>query len=206
LYALEALISVAPSQLIDKLGTTLRKGPTGIAETYRMRMRNIEAFPHLQPDTFIDSATKGLQLNDTATVIPLSGIPNALTVLCNESGTTIGYRSDELGFRNPRDTWDPNHLDAAVIGDSFAHGFCRTESETITGMLRSDGIRAANGGLTGAGPLAELGVIREYVSAARPRDIYWLFYEGNDLIDLVSERETTLSRYLDPNFSQQLRA
>ncbi|HZJ00085.1 MAG TPA: hypothetical protein VFD22_05450 [Gemmatimonadaceae bacterium] len=206
LYALEALISLAPSQLIDKLGTTLRKGPTVIAETDRMRNRNIVAFPYLQPDTFIDSASNGLKLNDTATVIPLSGIPKAMTVLCNESGTTIGYRSDSLGFRNPQGIWDPKRLDAVVIGDSFAHGFCRTESETITGMLRSGGIRAANTGLTGAGPLAELGVIREYVSAVKPRDVYWLFYEGNDLIDLVSERETTLSKYLDPKFSQHLSA
>ena len=206
LYAVEALISVAPSSWIDKLGTTLRKGPSVIAETYRMRRRGIEAYPYLQPDTFVDSTTAGLTLSDGATVIPLSGIPNTLTILCNESGTTIGYRSDSLGFRNPQNVWTPLHIDAALIGDSFVHGFCRSESETIGGVLRSRGIRAGNAGLTGAGPLAELGVLREFVGASRPRDVYWLFYEGNDLIDLVSERQTILSRYLDTHFSQQLRA
>ena len=171
-----------------------------------MRRRGIEAYPYLQPDTFVDSTTAGLTLSDGATVIPLSGIPNTLTILCNESGTTIGYRSDSLGFRNPQNVWTPLHIDAALIGDSFVHGFCRSESETIGGVLRSRGIRAGNAGLTGAGPLAELGVLREFVGASRPRDVYWLFYEGNDLIDLVSERQTILSRYLDTHFSQQLRA
>lgn len=206
LYAVEALISVAPSSWIDKLGTTLRKGPSVIAETYRLRKRGIEAYPYLQPDTFVDSTTTGLVLDDGATVIPLSGMTNTLTILCNESGTTLGYRSDSLGFRNPENVWAPLHIDAALIGDSFVHGFCRTESETIAGVLRSRGIRAANAGLTGAGPLAELGVLREFVEESRPRDVYWLFYEGNDLIDLVSERETILARYLDSHFSQQLRA
>lgn len=206
LYALEALIALAPSGWLDKLGTTLRKGPSVIAETYRMRRRNVEAYPYLQPDTFVDSVTAGLRLADGTTVIPLSGIPNTLTVLCNESGITIGYRSDPLGFRNPQHIWDPMHLDAVVLGDSFAHGFCRPQPETITGVLSSRGIRTANAGLTGAGPLAELGVLREFISSSRPRDVYWLFYEGNDLVDLVSERVTALSKYLDPQFSQQLRA
>ena len=91
-----------------------------------------------------------------------------------------------------------------MIGDSFAQGFCRPESETIAAQIRASQYNVINAGLTGAGPLAELGVLREFVSRARPKDVYWLFYEGNDLIDITSERYTLLFNYLHPEFSQHL--
>jgi len=205
LYALEAITLVSPASWVDKLGTTLRKGPSVVSETFRMRQRGARAYPFLQPDTFVDSARSGLK-TDSGAVIPLSGIPDALTILCNESGTTIGYRSDELGFRNPQHQWESTGPEVVLIGDSFAHGFCRSEDETIAGMLRRQGIRVVNAGLTGTGPLAQLGVLREYVSPIKPLHVFWLFYEGNDLIDLVSERETKLAGYLDSSFTQNLRA
>jgi hypothetical protein len=109
-----------------------------------------------------------------------------------------------LGFRNPSDVWEPIHPEVALIGDSFAHGFCRPESEAIASRIRASGALVADVGLTGAGPLAELGILREFLSNPKPKDVYWLFYEGNDLIDLASERQTLLLNYLKPAFSQQL--
>jgi hypothetical protein len=204
LYALEALLAFAPPTLVDRLGTTLRKGPGVISETLRIRSRNAEAYPYLQPDTFTDSARIGLTLSNDSVVTPLGAIPNALTILCNESGTTIGYRSDSLGFRNPLNAWDSTQSTIALVGDSFAHGFCRPESETIAGVIRAAGHGVIDAGLTGAGPLAELGVIREYLTRVKPREVYWLFYEGNDLIDITSERNTLFKNYLDSTYSQHL--
>lgn len=203
LYALEALFTFASPTWIDKLGTTLRRGPSVISETHRARARGIQSYPYLQPDTYVDSPNHALMVGGEKT-IPLSGIANSLTILCNESGTTIGYRSDSLGFRNPPDVWDPIHSGVALIGDSFAQGFCRPENETIAAQLRASGYDVINAGLTGAGPLAELGVLREFVSRAKPKDVYWLFYEGNDLIDITSERYTLLFKYLPPEFTQNL--
>jgi lysophospholipase L1-like esterase len=151
----------------------------------------------------VDSANRAIHAGGEET-IPLSGLANALTILCNESGTTIGYRSDSLGFRNPPDAWASQEADVALIGDSFTHGFCRPEDETIAARLRRSGRRVINVGLTGAGPLAELGVLREFVSRLRPNDVYWLFYEGNDLLDITSERNTLLFKYLSPGFTQRL--
>ena len=204
-YLLETVLSIAPTAVIDKLGTSLRKGPSVIAETYRLRQSGLVAYPYVQPDTFVDSVTPGLKLPDGSTVVPLSGMSATLTVLCNESGTTIGYRSDSLGFRNPSYVRsDGDSPTIAIVGDSFAHGFCRPEGESVAGQLRMRGIRVSNLGLTGAGPLAELGVIREFLPAQKPKRVYWLFYEGNDLIDLVSERNTVVAQYLNPDFSQRL--
>jgi hypothetical protein len=204
LYALEALLAFAPTTWVDKLGTTLRKGPSVISETVRMRARSASAYPYLQPDTFTDSAHAGLTIQGDTVVAPLGGITNVLTILCNESGTTIGYRSDSLGFRNPQSAWDSAQSRVALVGDSFAQGFCRPESETIAGNIRANGRYILNVGLTGAGPLAELGVIREYLSIVKPHEVYWLFYEGNDLIDITSERNTLLRNYLDSSWTQHL--
>lgn len=205
LYAIELFLTLGNPRWIDQLGTTLRKGPSVIAETSRMRARGIAAYPFLQSDTFADSTGKStLTIAGDTAISPLAGLAADLTILCNESGTTIGYRSDSLGFRNPADAWGRVHPAAALVGDSFAHGFCRPERETIAGMLRADGVVLVNAGVTGAGPLAELGILREYMSRVQPRVVYWLFYEGNDLIDLTSERKTSLNRYLQSDYSQHL--
>jgi hypothetical protein len=204
LYAIEAILASANPSWIDKLGTTLRRGPSVVDETMRIRSSHSHAFPFLQPDTYIDSTNRSVLSVNGTTTIPLSGPTSALTILCNESGTTIGYRSDSLGFRNPPDAWDPLHPDVAIIGDSFAHGFCRPDTETIAGRLRVTGLRVLNAGITGAGPLAELGIVREFLTEVKPKHVYWLFYEGNDLIDIESEKKTALNNYLRPEYSQGL--
>lgn len=204
LYSLEAILTFADPTWVDKLGTTLRRGPSVIDETMRIRGSHFPSFPFLQPDTYIDAYSRTKLSIDSVPVLPLSGIGSALTILCNESGTTIGYRSDSLGFRNPPDAWEPIHPEVALIGDSFAHGFCRPENETVAARMRAAGIRVVNAGLTGMGPLAELGVVREFLTSVKPKDVYWLFYEGNDLIDITSERQTHLTNYLKPAFSQHL--
>jgi hypothetical protein len=168
-----------------------------------MRALHIPSYPYLQPDIFTDSGRTGLPIAPDKTVIPLAGIAAEMTVLCNETGH-IAYRSDSLGYRNPGDAWKPDGSNIAIVGDSFAQGFCRPEGETIAAQLRKGGYPAVTTGLAGAGPLTELGIIREYLAPYRPRIVYWLFYEGNDVVDLTSERKTILGRYVEPGFTQNL--
>ena len=205
LYSIETYLTLAQPSWVARLGTALRRGPDVVSETRRLRDDGRRAYPYLQPDTFIDSTHAGLDISGDTTIVPLAGIPSVLTILCREGGPAIGYRSDSLGFRNANSAWGPPSPDVAIVGDSFAQGFCRTESETIAGRLRAAGLRTITTGLAGAGPLAELGVLKEYVAAARPRVVFWLFYEGNDLVDISSERKTALVRYLTPSFTQHLR-
>lgn len=196
-------MSLASPAWADKLGTTLRAGPSVVSETHRLRERGINAYPFLQSDLFTYPPARGLDLGSGNTVAPLSGIASELTVLCNESGTTIGYRADSLGFRNSNSRWRSAPR-AALIGDSFTHGFCRPETETIDARLTSFGIQSVNAGMTGAGPLTELGILREYLAPLKPLVVHWLFYEGNDLLDLESERKTLVTGYLDTGYSQLL--
>lgn len=116
------------------------------------------------------------------------------------------YQSDERGFRNPAGAWNPDStLDVAMIGDSYAMGVCQPDSSTIAAGLRERWSRTLNLGVPGAGPLMELGTLKEYAAPLEPRTVLWFIYEGNDLADLAEEMvHPLLPRYLEPGFTQGL--
>lgn len=137
--------------------------------------------------------------------VPLAGVPRALTVMCNETGTYVTYESDRFGFNNPDRQWDiPPQV--ALVGDSFVEGWCVPREESFAGRIRHAVPATLSVGFTGDGPLVELGTIREYVEPRRPAHVFWFFYEGNDLTtDLPREMKSDiLRRYLEPGFTQQL--
>src|SRR5262249_4232594 len=133
------------------------------------------------------------------------GVSKTLNVFCQEMGPWSVYLSDEHGFNNAPGLYDPDKLDAAVVGDSFAHGACVPPRQDVAGVMRAGGIRALNVGIGGTGPMIYLAVQREYVKPLRPKKVFWLFY-GVDVRDVVHENlSPTLRRYLeDPTFSQNL--
>ena len=69
-------------------------------------------------------------------IFPLSGISNSMTLMCNENGYYVSYFSDEYGFRNSNDVWKNQENEVVIIGDSFAHGACVNNEETIAGNLK----------------------------------------------------------------------
>ena len=57
----------------------------------------------------------------------------------------------------------------------------------------------------GNGLLTELASLKEYAESRKPKKIIWLYYEGNDLLDMGKEKSASLlMNYLKPNFSQNL--
>ena len=57
----------------------------------------------------------------------------------------------------------------------------------------------------GNGLLTELASLKEYAESRKPKKIIWLYYEGNDLLDMEKEKSASLlMNYLKPNFSQNL--
>ena len=136
----------------------------------------------------------------------LGGIANVNTVYCNEFGRYPSYRSDRYGFNNPDTVWRAAGNGLVVVGDSFAHGACTDRRDSIVGMLRGSYPNAVNFGMGSNGPLTELATLREYGAGLRPRFVVWLFFEGNDLGNLLAERNTpVLPAYLRPDFTQDLR-
>lgn len=148
---------------------------------------------------------KTLERNELVT---LSGLSKSPIVFCSEAGPYVLYQSDRYGFRNPDVVWDQGRPDIALVGDSFTHGACVTEPETIAGHLRKQGFKVVNMGISGVGPLEALAIMKEYMVHVRPRHVVWMFY-ANDMDDLVTTLPggagyVGLDRYLQPKFTQRL--
>jgi hypothetical protein len=141
---------------------------------------------------------------DGVPMIPLTGVPNSHTVLCNESGEFIRYFADEHGFNNPPGLHVVDRTQLVVIGDSYVSGYCVRPGEGLVGQLRRSFPRTLGLGNIGNGPLLDLALLREYAAALRPDHVLWVYYE-NDLENLNTEqRFPLLLRYLELDFSQDL--
>jgi lysophospholipase L1-like esterase len=120
------------------------------------------------------------------------------------------YKSDKYGFNNPNNSvWDKSgSIEYMIIGDSFAHGNCVNEKDTIAGNLRAfSNKNIINIGYGGSGPLIEYARLKEYFpKEKRVKKILWLFCGENDLMDLKIEiKQEILKNYLfDKNFNQNL--
>lgn len=93
----------------------------------------------------------------------------------------VDVRYDGEGFRNAA---TPERVDVAVIGDSFVEAGLVPYEETLPVQLgRRLGAPVANLGQSGFGPLQERIVLERYALPLQPRQVVWLFFEGNDLLD-----------------------
>ncbi|HKY09990.1 MAG TPA: hypothetical protein VJQ55_17210, partial [Candidatus Binatia bacterium] len=141
LYALEILLAfwpllpgntsdVSPNerrQLAARFGVTF-DARAAIEVLSAMQARGVDAVPAVSPAVLLEEQAGGFLKSairsDGTEVLPLAGVSNKATVLCNETGTYVVYPSDEHGFHNPRGLWRSGRIDVAVVGDSFVHGFC----------------------------------------------------------------------------------
>ena len=140
-------------------------------------------------------------------LIPLSGVSNSQTIHCNENGYYSIYQSDRYGFNNPDSEWDQKEIEYLTLGDSFVQGSCVNRPNDITSVLRTLSNKSAlNLGYGGNGPLLQYAGLREYLSK-KVNKVVWVYFEGNDLINLNNELESRiLNYYLDnQNFSQDLK-
>ncbi len=162
----------------------------------------VEVYPSANITQFFELVGTGL---DEDHVAPLSGMSAITTLVCNESGEYGIYLADEHGFNNPAGLYTASSVDIVLIGDSFTHGHCVTAGQDIASHLRAMGKKTLNLGYGGNGPLMELATLKEYAKPLKPRVVLWLYYEGNDLEDLVVEQQSALLlNYLDKDFSQNL--
>lgn len=134
------------------------------------------------------------------------GLSNKFTVLCNETGDYITYKSDRYGFNNPDKVWDNNSTDVLIIGDSYVHGHCVPSKNNIAGRIRKmTGKSVINLGVESSGALKQLGILKEYGVSRKPKNLFWMYYEGNDIEDFEVElKNKILVKYLKKNFSQNL--
>ena len=139
-------------------------------------------------------------------LLPLAGVSEKVTLFCNESGNYSIFRSDRYGFNNPDAEWDSPQIEWVLVGDSFTQGACVQPGEDIAGQIRlitGEGVLSL--GIGGNGPLIELGTLKEYAELSKPKKVLWVYFEGNDMVDLAREASVPLRmRYLRSEFSQKL--
>lgn len=137
-------------------------------------------------------------------LFPLSGIANVETVLCNEAGEWITYMADRYGFNNDDQVYEEDGEIVLIVGDSFAQGTCVPRKDNIASDLNDRGYRTISLGTGGNGPLIELATLKEYGPTLNPKIILWMYFEGNDFVDLLAEHNfLPLRKYMD-RYSQNL--
>ncbi len=176
----------AMSEAASKRGETFdRRNPSEVLSDLRASGR--DAYPVWSPTQFLMSAANPasyagpFKIDGDRPVFPLTSVANATSVYCNEGGKRLVFASDRYGFNNPDDVWSGVPAEIVLLGDSFAQGACVPPDRNAAALLRGAGLRALTLGVGGTGPLIQLAVLREYGPIARPKHVFWLFYEANDM-------------------------
>lgn len=174
-----------------------------------LNSRGFDAVPLVFPKVLLNEQPDGtlkstISINGSE-VLPLAGIANKITVLCNESGEFVTYKSDQHGFNNPPHLWDMTPISIVSVGDSFVNGRCVPPDTNFTAVIRKRSPVSLNLGIDGNGPLTELATLKEYAQVVKPKVVLWFYFEGNDLADLIIESKSRLlTSYLMREFSQGL--
>jgi hypothetical protein len=177
-----------------------------------LNKRGVDAVPAIIPRMILSTPNDPIEGRAKSVIkirgeetLPLGGVANVTTVVCNETGQWITYKSDEHGFNNPEGGWRSGQIDIASVGDSFTQGYCLPREESFMGIVRREYPATLNLGMAADGPLYMLATIDEYLSTLKPRIVLWGYFEEDALRDLEIEKKSPLlMRYLIAGFSQKL--
>ncbi len=135
-------------------------------------------------------------------IIPFRGPINSLTISCAENLQYKLIKNDKYGFKNDNEIYQ-KRIQTFLLGDSYAEGLCEDTKNDIAGHLNKKKINTINFGVTGTGPLVSLAILREFGNNFKPKNIIFLYFEGNDLDELNYEKtDVTLMKYLNDKFNQ----
>jgi hypothetical protein len=127
---------------------------------------SVESYPALQ--------RLAVKLN----VAPLAPQPHSKLYFCNEGYGLIKYVSDKFGFRNEDQVWKSG-ADLLLIGDSFIHGACVREKDTIAGVLQGS-MNVVNLGTAGNGPLHYAALSKNFIPHLKPKNVVLTFYANDN--------------------------
>ena len=138
------------------------------------------------------------RLMDTLDVkFPLiAGLPSAKTYYCNEGYGLVKYQSDRFGFRNIDTVWD-NNPQAIMIGDSFVHGACVSDEETLPKKLSNEiNSHVLNLGIGGNGPSHYVTYAYLFIPRLKPKTVYLNFYPNDNGL---SQKSIIERKYVELN-------
>lgn len=127
----------------------------------------------------------------------IAGLPLAKTYFCNEGYGLIRYQSDRFGFRNKDTIWN-NNPKVIMIGDSFVHGACVSDEETLPQKLSNEiNSNVVNLGISGNGPSHYFTYAYLFIPRLKPKTVYLNFYPNDNGVRLKSSIER---KYVDLNY------
>jgi len=110
-------------------------------------------------------------------------LPNSKTYLCNEGYGLVKYKSDRFGFRNNDEIWDFDSHNL-FIGDSFVHGACVHEQNTLTSIYsKLSGQPTINLGIGGNNASHYITYSHMFIPKLKPKKVFMFFYV-NDFVNL----------------------
>jgi lysophospholipase L1-like esterase len=147
--------------------------------------------PNLYPTTSL-SLTKLKKISNATNFLPLGAQPNKKVYLCDEGYGFIKYKTDHLGFRNNINDWGIFPYNAIIIGDSYVHGNCVTNENTISGHLKKFGIQNINLGQGDNGAAVYLQLLDQFSKPIPPKNIVLVLSLHNDFMgDEIAEEYKT---------------
>lgn len=137
-------------------------------------------------------------------LFPIGGVARKRTVYCVEADGWLVYESDRFGFNNDTRAVDDviagrRALDSLFVGDSFVNGACVPRENSYQGSFTKKGRLAFGFGVGGNGPMMYLSAIKEYAKMLKPKHIWFMYFEGNDLPQARAEQSSELNTYLEKN-------
>src|SRR5229473_2301943 len=168
----------------------------------------------VSPANFSSKPNGGVDLPSGERVFPLGQVADLPTIMCREGARPFAeFEADERGFNNPKGIWG-KPVDIMFIGDSMTYGACLPNRDHFIAQIRERFPSTLNLGAGGLGPLIELAQIREFVPRTKPKYIFYMYDENNDLYsispqdvpDIVLEYgNPILRKYLvDDQFSERI--
>ncbi len=157
--------------------------------------------------TIISLNANFFKLDHDIEIYPLSGVSNFNTINCNENGYFSKYTSDRFGYNNIDKLWDLKNYSFVLVGDSYAHGACVNYPNTISDVInKKTNQDIINLGLSGNGPLLQFANLKEFFNFKKAKNVIFLYYEDNDLSELVSEfKHPILREYFEnDSFVQEI--
>jgi len=84
-------------------------------------------------------------------------------------------------------------VDIVAVGDSFTMGYCVASEANFVARIRSVNKKTLNLGWAGTNSVFHFAVIKEFLGDLRPKNVLWVYYEGDDLDHITDTSNLSLT-------------